>query len=128
MPARDRQMLAAAYLPVIAFAAVLIAARDAGSDPEPTTDAGMVDPQPDGGMVVDPEPGPEDPEPDAGPVEPWPSEDAAVIEPAPESELLELVQLGPDRLRVGGVHPVTELEALREHLHRAQDRQQRPAA
>ena len=27
MSARDRQMLAAAYLPVIAFAAVLIAAR-----------------------------------------------------------------------------------------------------
>jgi hypothetical protein len=27
MPARDRQMLATAYLPVIAFAAVLIAAR-----------------------------------------------------------------------------------------------------
>ena len=31
MSARDRQMLAAAYLPVIAFAAVLIAARTSGS-------------------------------------------------------------------------------------------------
>ena len=31
MSARDRQMLAAAYLPVIAFAAVLIAARIPGT-------------------------------------------------------------------------------------------------
>jgi hypothetical protein len=33
MSARDRQMLAAAYLPVIAFAAVLIAARIPGTRP-----------------------------------------------------------------------------------------------
>ena len=31
MSARDRQMLAAAYLPVIAFAAMLIAARISGT-------------------------------------------------------------------------------------------------
>ena len=31
MSARDRQMLAAAYLPIIAFGAVLIAARTSGS-------------------------------------------------------------------------------------------------
>ena len=31
MSARDRQMLAAAYLPVIAFGAVLIAARISGT-------------------------------------------------------------------------------------------------
>jgi hypothetical protein len=33
LSARDRQMLAAAYLPVIAFAAVLIAARTMGTRP-----------------------------------------------------------------------------------------------
>jgi hypothetical protein len=31
MPARDRQMLAAAYVPAIAFATVLIAARFSGT-------------------------------------------------------------------------------------------------
>ena len=33
MSARDRQMLAAAYLPIIAFGAMLIAARTSGSRP-----------------------------------------------------------------------------------------------
>ena len=33
MSARDRQMLAAAYLPIIAFGAMLIAARTSGTRP-----------------------------------------------------------------------------------------------